>query len=335
MSDTDIKPYTDIQLHGWISRLPETWRPYAVLMRLDRPIGWWLLLLPGWWGIMLGANGITGMYFHDYVLMILFLIGAVIMRGAGCIINDLWDRDLDKQVERTKNRPLASGQISIVRAVIFLCALLYTAFIILLQTSGITIFLGILSLIFVGAYPFMKRITWWPQAFLGLTFNFGALMGWGAATHHLGWEPLFLYAAGFFWTMGYDTIYAHQDAADDELVGIKSTALLFGERSKFWVRRFYIAAIVLIALSSWLAGSGLISLALLIIPAIHLMRQISYWNLYDAENSLYIFKSNRNFGLLVLLSFAVSDIKIDIHALAAKAGVTLPDVSSLLQSVGF
>ena len=303
-------------------------------MRLDRPIGWWLLLLPGWWGIMLGANGITGMYFHDYLLMILFLFGAIIMRGAGCIINDFWDRDLDKQVERTKTRPLASGQISILHAAVFLFFLLFTAFIILLQTSWVTIGLGMLSLFFVGTYPLMKRITWWPQAFLGLTFNFGALMGWGAATHHLGWEPWILYAAGFFWTLGYDTIYAHQDTADDELVGIKSTALLFGDRSKFWVGKFYLAAIILIALSSWLAGSGLISLALLIIPGIHLMRQISDWNLYDPENSLYIFKSNRNFGLLVLLSFAVSDIKIDIHALAAKAGITLPDFASLLQSAG-
>jgi len=179
MNDTNIK--TDINIQGWISNLPASWQPYAVLMRLDRPIGWWLLVLPAWWGIVLGANGVQGMMLSDIRLLVIFLIGAIIMRGAGCIINDLWDRDLDQQVERTKLRPLASGQISIVKAVVFLCYLLFCAFIILLMTSGITIALGVLSLIFVATYPLMKRITWWPQAFLGLTFNFGALMGWSAA----------------------------------------------------------------------------------------------------------------------------------------------------------
>ncbi len=321
--------HTDIQLSGWISRLPKTWRPYAVLIRLDRPIGWWLLLLPGWWGIMLGANGVTGMYAADWRLMIMFLIGAVIMRGAGCIVNDLWDRNLDKQVARTKMRPLASGQIPLLNAIMFLFFMLFTAFIILLQTSWVTIGLGMLSLVFIAAYPLMKRITWWPQAFLGLTFNFSALMGWGAATHHLGFEPFILYAAGFFWTLGYDTVYAHQDKKDDALVGIKSTALLFGERSKFWVGIFYAASISLIALASFLAGSGLISLAVLALPAIHLFRQVMDWDMDDPENSLIIFKSNRNFGLLVLLSFAVSDVipRFD------KLGLSMPDIS--LSSFGF
>jgi 4-hydroxybenzoate polyprenyltransferase len=329
MSDTDIKPYTDIQAKGWISRLPQSWQPYAVLMRLDRPIGWWLLLLPGWWGIMLGANGVTGMYTADWRLMVLFLVGAIIMRGAGCIINDLWDRDLDKQVERTKMRPLASGQVSVFHALAFLFSLLFTAFIILLQTSWVTIGLGMLSMVFVATYPLMKRITWWPQAFLGLTFNFGALMGWGAATHHLGWEPFILYAAGFFWTMGYDTVYAHQDKADDQLVGIKSTALLFGDRSKIWVGLFYFIAMVLITLASVLAGSGLISLALLVLPALHLWGQIRDWDLNDQTNSLLVFKSNRNFGLLVLFSFAFSDVLINLDHLykyLEEAGMTIPHI---------
>lgn len=314
--------YTDIKTEGWISRLPEKWQPYAVLMRLDRPIGWWLLLLPGWWGIVLGANGVTGMYVADWRLMILFLIGAIIMRGAGCIINDLWDRDLDKQVERTKMRPLASGQISMPGAIMFLFFMLFTAFIILLQTSWVTIGLGMLSLVFVATYPLMKRITWWPQAFLGITFNFGALMGWSAATHRLGWEPFVLYAAAFFWTLGYDTIYAHQDKDDDQIVGIKSTALLFGERSKFWVGLFYAAAIILIMLTSIIAGSGLISLALLTLPAIHLFRQVMDWEMNDPENSLQIFKSNRNFGLLVLLSFAVSNLIPQFDEL----GISIPRI---------
>lgn len=329
MSGTDIKPHTDIETEGWISRLPENWRPYAILMRLDRPIGWWLLLLPGWWGIMLGANGVAGMYAFDWRLMIMFWVGAILMRGAGCIINDLWDRDLDKKVERTKKRPLASGQISLFHAFVFLFCLLFVSFIILLQTSWVTIGLGLLSMIFVSTYPLMKRITWWPQAFLGITFNFGALMGWGAATHHLGWEPMLLYIAGFFWTLGYDTIYAHQDKADDELVGIKSTAILFGDRSKFWVGIFYTITITLIALSSFLAGSGILSLALLILPAIHLKNQIRDWDLHDPANALLIFKSNRNFGLLVLLSFAVSEVALpieDLGRLLEQAGISIPHI---------
>lgn len=317
--------YTDIKTEGWISRLPETWQPYAILMRLDRPIGWWLLLLPAWWGIVLGANGVTGMYSSDVRLLILFLIGAIIMRGAGCIINDFWDRDLDRQVERTKMRPLASGEIPILNAIVFLFFLLFTAFIILLQTSYVTIGLGMLSLVFVATYPLMKRITWWPQAFLGLTFNFGALMGWGAATHHLGWEPFLLYAAGFFWTLGYDTVYAHQDKADDELVGIKSTALLFGDRSRFWVGLFYSLALVLIAAASFLAGSGIISLALLTLPAIHLFRQVMEWDMYDPQNSLLVFKSNRTFGLLVLLSFAVSDVQVKLDEIGLP--ISIPHIN--------
>lgn len=307
--------HTDIKAEGWISRLPSNWQSFALLIRLDRPIGWWLLLLPGWWGIMLGANGVTGMYASDWRLMILFLVGAIIMRGVGCIINDIWDRKLDQQVERTKGRPLASGQISVVEAAAFSFFLLFTAFIILLQTSAITIVLGMLSLIFVGLYPFMKRITWWPQAFLGITFNFSALMGWGAATHHLGWEPFVLFAGGFFWTLAYDTIYAHQDKRDDALVGIKSTALLFGERSPFWVGLFFTLALLCIGGASFLAGSGILSLALLLLPALHLLWQVRHWDMDDAENSLFIFKSNRNFGLLVLLSFALSDIKIPFERL--------------------
>ncbi len=300
--------HTDIKTEGWISKLPAFWQPYALLMRLDRPIGWWLLLLPGWWGILLGANGVQGMILSDIRLLVLFLIGAIIMRGAGCIINDLWDRDLDKQVERTKMRPLASGQVSVFGAVIFLSYLIFTAFIILLMTSYITIVLGVLSLFFVAVYPLMKRITWWPQAFLGLTFNFGALMGWSASTHDLRVEALVLYAAGFFWTLGYDTIYAHQDKDDDEIIGIKSTALLFGKRSKFWVGLFYIITVMLLAFSFFLADSGLITFILLVLPAIHFYHQLRDWDMDDPENSLLIFKSNRNFGLFVLLAIAFSQV---------------------------
>jgi 4-hydroxybenzoate polyprenyltransferase len=187
-------------------------RPYALLMRLDRPIGWWLLLLPGWWAIALAGGGVQGLSGWDWTMLVLFFFGAIIMRGAGCIVNDLWDRDLDAKVERTKARPLASGEVQIWQACAFLAVLLFLGLLILLATdSAVAFWLGLLSLSFIVAYPYMKRITWWPQAFLGLTFNFGVPMGWAAATGFLSWPALFLYAGAFFWTLGYDTIYAHQD----------------------------------------------------------------------------------------------------------------------------
>lgn len=335
MTDTNIKSVdkkSDINFQGFISKLPISWQPYAILMRLDRPVGWWLLLLPAWWGILLGANGVQGLMLSDVRLFVVFFVGAIIMRGAGCIINDLWDRDLDKQVERTKNRPLASGQVSMFGAIAFLGYLLFTAFIILLMTSGITILLGVLSLILVGVYPFMKRITWWPQAFLGLTFNFGALMGWGAATHKLEWEAGFLYIAGFFWTLGYDTIYAHQDKDDDEIVGIKSTALLFGDRSKFWVSLFYMLVLVFLSVSFFLADAGIVSFVLLFLPAIHLMRQISDWDIDDAQNSLLIFQSNRDFGLFVLLAIAFVQIVPKVEELTGYnfPEAPIPHIDSLI-----
>ncbi len=319
--------HTDIKTQGWISSFPQRWQPYAILMRLDRPIGWWLLFLPAAWGIILGANGAQGMVLSDVRLLILFLIGAIIMRGAGCIVNDIWDRDLDKQVERTKDRPLASGQIGLVSACAFLAYLLFAGFIILLMTSGITILLGVLSLVLVGVYPFMKRITWWPQAFLGITFNFGALMGWSAAVHELRLEAFVLYSAAFFWTLGYDTIYAHQDKDDDEMVGIKSTALLFGSRSKGWVGLFYFLSLVLLIVACVIGKVGLVTYALLIFPAIHLFRQISEWDIYDPENSLAVFKSNRNYGLMVAFALLFSQmLNRFIPWIEAKTGIDIPAI---------
>ncbi len=242
----------------------------------------------------------------DYYILLLFFLGSVIMRGAGCIINDLWDRDLDAQVERTRARPLASGQIKIWQAATFLFLLLFLGLLILVQTSALTIWIGVASMAFVIAYPYMKRITWWPQAFLGLTFNFGVPMGWAAVQHDLGIAPLLLYAGAFFWTLGYDTIYAHQDKEDDQMVGIKSTALLFGERSKKWVGIFYTAAWSLIALSAFVAGAGVVSLGLLMLPGLHLLLQVLLWNPDSPVSSLRWFKSNRDAGLLFFLSFLVA-----------------------------
>ena len=294
--------FTDIRL-DLVERLPPQYRPYALLMRLDRPIGWWLLLLPGWWSIALAAGGIDAMGGHDFLMLILFFIGAIVMRGAGCIVNDLWDRDLDKQVERTRARPLASGAVKPWQAVAFLLALLAIGLLILLQMSALTFWLGAASLIFIAAYPYMKRITWWPQAFLGITFNFGALMGWAAVTGTIGWGAVLMYIAAFFWTLGYDTIYAHQDKADDQMVGIKSTALLFGERSKKFVGAFYVLAWVLLAVAAFVSGASVISLGLLILPALHLMMQVILWKPDDPASSLRWFKSNRDCGILFFLCF--------------------------------
>jgi 4-hydroxybenzoate polyprenyltransferase len=296
--------HTDIKTQGWISRLPNSWQPYAILMRLDRPIGWWLLLLPGWWGMMLGANGLQGMYGIDYYRMTLFFFGAILMRGAGCIVNDMWDRDLDGQVERTRMRPLASGQINMLQASALLFMLLFTGFVILVQTSGTAIWLGILSLFLIGSYPYMKRITWWPQAFLGLTFNFSALMGFATATNRVDAESFLLYVSCFFWTLGYDTIYAHQDKKDDEMIGIKSTALLFGQRSPFWVSLFYGLSFMLLVATLLYAGAGYVSLALLILPALYGLKILREWDMDDPQNSLDMFKANKNYGLLILIAIS-------------------------------
>lgn len=294
--------FTDIRF-DLIEKLPPAARPYALLMRLDRPTGWWLLLLPGWWSIVLAAGGIKGMTGWDFYMLVLFFAGAILMRGAGCIINDLWDKDLDAKVERTAARPIASGMVKPWQAGIFLGILLFLGMIILVQTSALTFWLGMLSMVFVISYPYMKRITWWPQAFLGVTFNFGVLMGWAAVTGSLELVPLIVYVAAFFWTLGYDTIYAHQDKDDDQMVGIKSTALLFGERSKIWVGGFYGLCWSLLAAVVFLSDGSILSLGLLILPGLHMLLQLMLWKPDDQASSLRWFKSNRDCGLLFFLCF--------------------------------
>ncbi|MCF8495089.1 MAG: 4-hydroxybenzoate octaprenyltransferase [Alphaproteobacteria bacterium] len=289
MTHTDMR--TD---HPILRRLPTFLRPYVLLARLDRPVGIWLLLLPGWWSLTL-----AGAFPARWDLFALFGAGAVVMRAAGCVINDLWDRDVDRRIERTRLRPLAAGDISVRAALCFLAALLLVGFLILLQMNGTTIFLGFLSLPLIVIYPLMKRWTWWPQAFLGLTFNFGALMGWSAATGTLALPAFLLYVSGIFWTLGYDTVYAHQDRADDLIAGIKSTALKLGAYSKVWVMIFYALA------WCFLAAAGMImsepGAPIVLLPAaLHLIRQVYIWRPDDAENSLWIFRTNPLCGLLVL-----------------------------------
>lgn len=276
-------------------------RPYAYLMRLDRPIGIWLLLLPGFWGIALASGGILNFSMHECHIIALFIIGAVIMRGAGCVVNDLWDRDLDKMVERTKYRPLASGAVSTRKGMVFLATLLLIGLIILLQFNITTIILGVITIPLIMSYPLMKRFTWWPQAFLGLTFNFGALMGYSAITGEISSPALLLYLGGIFWTLGYDTIYAHQDKEDDIMAGIKSTALKFGKNSKIWVGGFYALSMASILGAHIIAGNTYTTSIFILMPILHFTWQIHAWNPNDQSSSLSIFKSNHITGILILL----------------------------------
>jgi len=289
---------SDIKNSGWIKKLPPSMRPYILLGRFDRPIGIWLLLLPGWWGIALASNNLR----NDLWIFAIFAIGATIMRAAGCTINDIWDRDLDGQVARTQNRPLANGTLTVRQALIFLGILCLLGLIILLQFNALTIALGIATLPLIALYPLMKRITWWPQAFLGLTFNASALMGWSAVNGSLTLAPILLYISAIFWTLAYDTIYAHQDKEDDLLAGIKSTALHFGTKSRLMVKLFYIAQFLMLSATFALVSGGVEDGAFLIPAFLHTM-----WNAkrFDSDNSalcLKIFKSNRNTGLLILLA---------------------------------
>jgi 4-hydroxybenzoate polyprenyltransferase len=285
--------------------VPQGIRPYLRLARVDRPIGTWLLLFPGWWSLALAAA--PGALPDGYV-MVLFALGALLMRGAGCTINDIVDRDFDRQVARTATRPLASGALSLQQALVFLAIQLGLAFLILLQLEPLAIKLGVLSLLLVVAYPFMKRITWWPQAFLGLTFNWGALLGYAAVTDSLAWPPVLLYAAGFFWTLFYDTIYAHQDKEDDALIGVKSTARYFGDRTRSWLTGFAIATILLLMLMVTTAGLGWVAKLGVIGVALHLGWQTVSCNFDDAKNCRDTFYSNRYIGWILLAGLVVAKL---------------------------
>src|ERR1700694_4157908 len=283
---------------NWVDGFAPAWmRPYLRLARLDRPIGSWLLLIPCWWSVGLAAVT-AGERVHVWHVM-LFFVGAFAMRGAGCTWNDIVDRDLDRSVERTRSRPIPSGQVSVFGAAIFLILQALVGLAVLLAFNVFTIALGVASLAIVAVYPFMKRITYWPQIVLGLAFSWGALMGWAGAFGRLGWAPLLLYAGSISWVIGYDTIYAHQDRDDDALIGIKSTALLFGPRTKPMLAVFYALAAVLIGLAGALAGAGaLFGLGLLGFAA-HLAWQIARLDIGDPDKCLRIFKSDRDAGLIL------------------------------------
>ncbi|MDQ2953800.1 MAG: 4-hydroxybenzoate octaprenyltransferase [Pseudomonadota bacterium] len=284
---------------NWVDSLAPVWiRPYLRLARLDRPIGSWLLLIPCWWSVGLAAIH-AGQAIPNPWHLLLFFVGAFAMRGAGCTWNDLVDRDLDGRVERTRSRPIVSGQVSIAQAAGFLVLQALIGLAVLLQFNRFAIACGIVSLAVVAVYPFLKRVTYWPQIGLGLAFSWGALMGWAAAFGRLDAPAILLYAGSIAWVIGYDTIYAHQDREDDALIGIKSTALLFGDKTKAALATFFALAVALIGLAGWLAGAGGYFVAGLAGFAVHLAWQISRIDIADPELCLRLFKSNRDAGLIL------------------------------------
>ncbi len=299
MSSAPETTASDIRSAHWAYRLaPGPTRPYLKLARIDRPIGTWLLLFPCWWSLSL-ALAAWGEW-PDWRLLVLFAVGALVMRGAGCTYNDIVDRDFDGRVARTAGRPIPSGQVSVRAAVAYMLLQLLLGLVVLIQFNGFTITLGVASLALVFTYPFMKRITYWPQAWLGLTFNWGALMGWAAVTGALAWPPLLLYVAGLAWTLGYDTIYAHQDKEDDALIGVKSTALKFGAATKPWLVGFYAVAALLMLAAGWTAGLGWPYMVGVGGVALHFTWQIATLDVDDPANCLQRFRSNRFVGWILL-----------------------------------
>ena len=293
--------HTDIRATGWVARLPAGWRPYALLARFDRPIGAWLLVLPGFWAIAAAAPG----WAEGARLALLFLIGAFAMRAAGCVVNDLWDRDLDRQVERTRGRPLASGAIRPGQALGFLGLLCAIGAAVLVQLPWAAILVGLASLVPIALYPLAKRVTDWPQAVLGFVFSWAAPTGWAAATGGLDPAAFALWLAGFFWILGYDTIYAHQDREDDAMVGIRSTARKFGARSALFIGGCYTATLVLLGIAGALAGASAWFFLALLVPGWMLARQVRTLDIHDPALCLTLFKSNREAGLAIALAFLI------------------------------
>ncbi len=287
---------SDIPVGGWVDRWMPRWsRPYIRLARYDRPIGTWLLLFPCWWSIAMAWRGI-----HDAWLFAAFGIGALLMRGAGCTYNDIVDRDFDAQVARTRDRPLPSGQLTVRQAVIFLCLQLLGGFIVLVSLNPFAIAVGVASLVLVFTYPLMKRVTFWPQFFLGLAFNWGALLGWAAVRADLPLPAVLLYVGGICWTLGYDTIYAHQDRRDDPAAGVKSTARRLGLGSKPWLYGFYVGAVAFFAWAGAAGGFPWPYFAGLAAGLAQLVWQVWDVDIDNPKDCLAKFRSNRLFSWLFL-----------------------------------
>jgi len=306
MSDATREAATDIVDKSWIDRLaPAPIRPYLVLARMDRPIGTWLLFIPCCWGLSLATNG-----WPEAWLLVLFAFGSLAMRGAGCTVNDIVDRDFDGRVARTATRPIASGQVNLLQAFAFLGLQLLLGLWVLIQFNEFSVLLGASSLLLVALYPFMKRITYWPQLFLGLTFNWGALMGWAVVHGSLGQPAYLLYAAGIFWTLGYDTIYAHQDKEDDVLIGVKSTAIKFGDSSRAWVFMFYGVTVGLLIAAGAVAGLNWPFYLAVVAASGHLAWQAKKLDINDPKDCLAKFKSNRDVGIIILIGIVAGQLTI-------------------------
>lgn len=321
MSDTPQKPepdptsgqVADAVPRNWVDTLAPVWaRPFLRLSRADRPIGTWLLLLPCWWSVLLAATS-DALRLFDFWIMAGCAVGAFLMRGAGCTWNDITDRDIDAQVARTRSRPLPSGQVSVKQALGWMALQAGLAFLILITFNWAAIALGVLALLPVAIYPFAKRFTWWPQVFLGLAFNWGALLAWTAHTGSLSLAPVLLYLAGIAWTLFYDTIYAHQDREDDALIGVKSTARLFGENTLFWLRIFLVIAVVLMAaavIAALVPQTNVLSLTVALAGVWafgwHMVWQLRRLDIDDQQNCLRLFRSNRDAGLIPVLFLALA-----------------------------
>ncbi|HTT99826.1 MAG TPA: 4-hydroxybenzoate octaprenyltransferase [Rhizomicrobium sp.] len=302
-----LKP-ADAIAHDWVDRVPGRVQPFLRLMRLDRPIGTWLLFWPCVVGLVLGAAAGDRPFntLHDWWLLVLFGAGSIVMRGAGCTYNDIVDRDLDAQVARTRGRPIPSGAVSAKEAWLFLAAQCAVGLAILIQLNLYSIVLGAASLLLIAAYPFMKRITWWPQAWLGLTFNWGALLGFAAETGAIDLGDALLYAGLFFWTLGYDTIYAHQDKDDDALIGVKSTARLLGAHSANWILGFYAASFTLILTAGFVEHSGWPFTFLMLAAGAHMLWQVRTLDINDSDRCLKLFRANRDTGALIAAALLIA-----------------------------
>ena len=307
MSGIDDTAASDIPKGGWVDRfLPAAARPYARLARLDRPIGTWLLLFPCWWSIAFASP--QPLSRESLILFATFGIGALTMRGAGCTFNDICDRDFDAQVARTRDRPLPSGAVSVRGAVVFLVALLTLGLAILLTLKPFAIAVGAASLVLVFTYPLSKRVTYWPQFVLGLAFNWGALLGWAAVREEISLAPVLLYVGGIFWTLGYDTIYAHQDRRDDPAAGVKSTARRLGLGSKPWLYAFYLVAAALFAATGHVVGLGWVFYAGLTLATLQFVWQVADLDLDAPKDCLAKFRSNRLAAWLILGSIVVAQL---------------------------
>ena len=296
----ELEIVPDSERRGLIGALPQALRPYASLMRLDRPIGAWLLFWPGAWGVALAGLGSEG------IALILWLgLGAWAMRSAGCVYNDLVDRDLDRRVERTRLRPLASGRVTPAGACVLIAILCLVGLIVLLQLRPVAQIIALASLAPVALYPFMKRITWWPQAWLGLVFSWAALVGWAAVAGRLDPAGLLLYAGSIAWVIGYDTIYALQDREDDALAGVKSSALALGRNARQGVAGFYLVALLLWGAAIWQVRPQLLAVVALLPMALHLGWQVVDLRADDEQDALTKFRSNRFAGLLMFLACLV------------------------------